>query len=100
MASHSTHRYAARVVTDVTCFEPETVEFDFEWADVCTRASNYFWHLYMAVFFFCAMMFFAKGHAAARYMKMFFSVLQTQLPSSESISGGGGSNKKMKSKKD
>jgi hypothetical protein len=89
--------YAARVVTDVTCFEPQTAEFDFEWADVCTRASNYFWHLYMAVFFFCAMMFFAKGHAAARYLKMFFSVLQTQLP--PSTDGGNNSGGKSKKKK-
>jgi len=85
--------YAARVVTDVTCFEPQTAEFDFEWADVCTRASNYFWHLYMAVFFFCGIMFFAKGHAAARYLKMIFGVLQTQLPdtSSASLSSTGSS---------
>ena len=96
--------YSMRVVTDVTCFEPTTPEFDFEWGDVCTRASNYFWNVYMAVFFFCIIMFFAKGHAAARYLNMIWGVLKSQVPSAsssslESVSNNRRSNDGLRRKK-
>lgn len=79
--------YVARVFSDVVCLEPVTDEFDFEWADVCTRSSSYFYYVYMAVFFFCVIIFCAKGHAAARYVKMIYGLVSASSAVTGAVGG-------------
>jgi len=74
--------YVLRKVSDITCMvSPQTEEFDFEYADVCLRASNFLFHVYWAVFFFCGLVFVAKGNAAMKYFNMFYAMAKSGVPS-------------------
>jgi hypothetical protein len=76
-----------RSVTDMTCFEPATKNFDFEWGDMCQRGSQFLAHLYLAIFMVVILMLAATGHGAWARVRELLSV-------GKAMAGGGASKTK------